>query len=395
MAISELVNAGLFIVALFIYWRKVHQVDTFFVLLLAYGFTAIMCLLYQNSGESTYQTSILSYFYMFLCFWICLSPFKNMEIDSTLYIKETRLIKLLTWMYIITGIVSIYYTLPNAIMIIQSGDYFEIRNSLYQGEEASLYHSQLERLCKNISSYLSPFGIVMGFYQLVKPDRKWYIVIPLLGTWLVNTFLGATLIASRGIVAVLILRVLLVFVIFKAAIPSKIQKIFIGTIGVLCIPVFFYLMAVSVSRFGEANANSSIFMYLGHAMQNLNENCIGAMHSFAWGKYALSYFGSILGFSFGPDDFVKLGYTGGTGFYTFLGAFYIDFGPIFTVLFCALLSVFIKKYTTKYSKSFSDLIIIVYFATFFINGIFVTALGYAIQWIMLWVVYEIVKIAEK
>lgn len=394
MALFELINSLLYIVAIWMYWRKKKSIDTYFVLLSAYGFTAIMCLLYQNSGESSFHTSLLPYFYMFLCFMICFRPYKNMSIGESLYINENGLIKALMWIYIITGLFGIYYTLPDAMMILQAGEYSQLRNSLYAGDDMVLYHSQFERLCKNIFSYLGPFGIVMAFYQLIKPDKKLYLIFLLFGTWLGNTFLSATLVASRGIVAVLLLRVALIFVLFRPAMPQKLQKKFLSAIGMLCIPLFFYFMAVSISRFGESDASSSIFMYLGHAMQNLNENCIGAMHSFAYGKYAMSFFGPMFGFHFSPENFASLGYTGSTGFYTFLGAFYIDFGPIITVFYCILLSCIIAHFTNKRYKKFSDLIVIVYFASFFVNGVFVIGTGYALQWIMLWVVYRIVKFIE-
>ncbi len=394
MAVPELINACLYIVALLVYWLKAKDIDTFFVLMAAYAFTAVMNLLYLNSGASSYHhTTVLPYIYMFVCFLICFKPYQGMTIGKSLYIKETPLIKILTWIYIVTGILSIYYTIPDAVMIMTMGDYGELRNQMYNdAESVQLYNSQFERLCKNISSYTSPFCIVMAFYQLSKPEKKWYIIILLFGIWLVSTFLSSVLVASRGMVANLILRVVLILFIFKESISAKVKRVFVVTLGILCVPSFIYMMAVSVSRFGESEATGSIFMYLGHSMLNFNQSVMGSMHSFAWGRKAFSFFGGFLGWE--PLDTHSLGYTGGTGFYTYLGTFYIDFGPVFTFLLCIFLCKLISKHIHNKSKSFSDLIVIVYFASFFMNGVFVIG-SYGLQWIMVWVVYRIVKFSEK
>lgn len=390
----EVINSILYILSLIFYWRKYASFDTYFVLMMAFAFTAIMGACFQASGDSPYHnTSFFPYIYFFVCICICFKPYAGFHLDKKLNINETILIKLLMWVYIITGALAFYYTLPNAMVLLQSGEWGELRNQLYQGDNIELYTSQTERLAKNIFSYLGPFGIVMAFYQLTKDNRKWYVVVLLFTTWLGNTFLGATLVASRGIVAILLLRIGLILILFKESIPHKVKRHFYYVLGLVSIPAAMYLISVSVSRFGEDEAGSSIFFYLGHAMQNFNENCMMAMHDFAWGQYALSYFSGIFGWH--PLVVEKLGYSGGTGFYTFLGTFYIDWGPIGTMLFCSFLCLFISNYTQKKKKTFSDLIIIVYFASFFMNGVFVIGSGYALQWIMVFIVYYIVKFSEK
>lgn len=394
MILCEIINVALYLMALWLYWRKYASFDTYFVLMSAFAFTAIMSACFQASGDSPYnKTTIFPYIYFFVCICICFKPYAGFHLDKKLNINETILIKLLMWVYIIIGALAFYYTLPNAMVLLQSGEWGDLRDQLYQGDNIELYSSQTERLVKNIFSYLSPFGIVMAFYQLTKTNRKWYIVFLLFGTWLGNTFLGATLVASRGIVAILLLRIGLILILFKESIPHKVKKRFLYMLFFLSIPAALYMISVSVSRFGEDEAGDSIFYYLGHAMQNFNENCMMAMYDFAWGQYALSYFAGIFGWH--PLNRESLGYSGGTGFYSFLGSFYIDFGPIGTFVFCLILCWLISNYTKTDKKTFSDLIVIVYFASFFMNGVFVIGSGYALQWIMVWIVYRIVKFSEK
>lgn len=391
MPVNELINASLYVIAIIVYWRKARIIDAYFILMFAFAFTAVISMFYEASGMSSYHTTLFPYFYAFFCIWLCFKPFQSFNISSTLYIRETWLIKLLMWIYIVAGVLDIIYTLPNAMAIMAAGDYGSLRTAVYTENNIVLYTSQFERLCKNIHTYLSPFGVVITFYQLIKADKNWFMIILMFGIWVLSSFLSATLTASRGMVVALVLQLLLIYFIFRPIIPAKVQKVFYFIFTSCCIPVFLYLIAVTVSRFGEYGANDSVFMYLGHAMQNLNENCIGSMQHFAWGKYALSYFSGI---NFSTNEMAQLGYTGGTGFYTFLGAFYIDYGPIGTIFFCLLLNRVLGHFTQKQNLVFSDLVVLVFFASFFMNGVFVVGLGYAITWIMLVVIYLIVYFTE-
>ena len=91
----------------------------------------------------------------------------------------------------------------------------------------------------------------------------------------------------------------------------------------------------------------------------------------------------------------SLGYTGGSGFYTFIGDFYIDFGPIGTFLLALVVSIFLRHFTKKANKKLSDLVLIVFFANYFMTGVFVIGSGSALSWIMCGVVYLIVRNAEN
>ena len=322
-----------------------------------------------------------------------------MQVKGTLEIVETRPIRILVWIYIISGLLAIYYTIPTAKELIQSGEWGMLRAQVYSDDEnVVLYQSALERMAKNIHSYLRPLGVVMCFYYLTVPKRNKLKLFLIWFSYIGESFLASTLIASRGMIIMVVFNVLLSFVIFKEYISHRVKKIVAIIALLLTIPLTLYMSVVSVSRFGADDAGSSVFMYLGHSMLTFNKGVMGTMHDFAYGKFAFLYFIDLFGGNLsGKMDALmqSLGYTGGTGFYTFIGTFYIDWGPIGAFIVAILMAVFLGHFTKKRHKKLSDLILIVYFAGFYMNGVFVIGYSYALGIIMCFVVYFIVKFVES
>lgn len=392
----ELLNFLLYFFPLLFYLKKYKTIDLYVVLLVAYAFTAFMCYLNILSSNSSYKhTTLFPYLYLATCIFISLFPFKRLTIPSSFSLRETPLIKYMTWIYILAGVYAAYSTIPDTIALFIMDEWNTLRNTLYNDADMiELYHSPFEKLCKNITSYLSPFGIVMAFYQLQKPKKNIYLIISLFAVWIVNTFLSATLVASRGMVANLMLKFAMLFVLFKNCIDAKTRKYAITLSFVIGIFFLIYTIIISVSRFGEDSAGNSIFEYLGHSMIVFNERLMGCMHDYAWGKYFFEYFYSMLGID-STIDYTSLGAKANTAFFTYVGSFYIDFGPYFTLPFLALVSLFVNKFTKQSVPTFSSMVIIVYFASFFLSGIFVIGTGAALQWVMVYVVYRMIKFSEK
>lgn len=389
-------NSLLYLGTLYYYYVKYKTVDAYFMLMSAFAFTAVMCMCNEYSAPHAYpNTTLLPYLYMFICLLLFLSPYRGIKIGKQLNVVYNKPVKVLTWIYILSGFIAIWYTLPDAVELIRSGEWGMLRHMLYADEDSiELYHSLPEKLTKNVHSYLEPFGIVMCFYLLSQKQKKPFIIICAFVSYLGYAFLSATLIASRGMVINFMLKLTLTFLIFKDVISPKVKRIVIICVVLLSIPLTAYIIAVSVSRFGEEGASSSAFDYLGHSMLNFNQGVMGTMHDYAFGKYFLSFVIDLIGGN-SSIDLKALGYTGGTGFYTFIGDFYIDFGPIGTLLFALAVSIFLRHFTSKTRKNLSDLVFVVFFANYFMNGVFVIGKGSALSWIMCCVVYLIVRYAEN
>lgn len=389
-----IINCLLYIVSLCFYYVKRKSFDTYFVLLAAYAITAILCLCNVIKNPALYSDiHLFPFFYLYICLLIFLSPYKGLKLGKQVQVINSFPIKVLTWIYILSGFIAIYYTLPDATDLIRSGEWGMLRRRLYSDQDIILYHSLTEKLAKNIHSYLEPFGIVMCFYYLTLEKKNTFIIICAFTSYLGYAFLSSTLVASRGMVVNFMLQLALLFVLFKDSIANRVKRKLGFASLLLCIPLIMYLFAVSISRFGETDAASSTLGYLGHSMLNFNQGVMSTMHDYANGKYFFEYFINLLGGD-STIDLKALGYTGGTGFYTFIGDFYIDWGPIGTVFFAILVSAFLRSFTRKRRFKLSDLVIIVFFASYFMNGVFVIGRGSALSWVMCGVVYIILRFLE-
>lgn len=392
--ILELFNCLLYIFALILYRLHHRQFDTYSLILTSYLATAIFCYLYQLSGTSPYHgTTLFPYLYLFICLLIVLSPLKGFQIKESICVNETSFIKILTWIYIITGIYSIIVTLPDALALFRQGEWGMLRQAIYNEDDVKLYHSAFEGLCKNIHAYMGPLGIILCFNEVAKKDKSIIKIALLFISWLGASFLDATLIASRGLIANLILNVFFCILIFKNSISRRVSRILIVFALILVIPLFAYMMVVSFSRFGEDGAGDSIFFYLGHSMLCFNDSMMGSMHDYAMGKYAFNYF---LPF-FGLDqniNYTSLGFNEITSFFTVFGSFYIDLGPYLTLPFCILFALFLRQFTKQNKIRISHLICIIFFYSFILDGVFVIGPGYALPWMITIVLYYIIKMTE-
>lgn len=99
----------------------------------------------------------------------------------------------------------------------------------------------------------------------------------------------------------------------------------------------------------DENAGSSVFFYLGHSMPSFNETVMGSMHDYAYGKYSFKMILGMLGIN-NVIDWAALGFKADGAFYTFVGDYYIDWGPIGTILVVLLVTFFLKRYIDKEYK---------------------------------------------
>ena len=391
----EVLNALLYIFVFIVYWNKHKTLDAFLFIWAAFTVTSVMCALNSIYGNPEFRnTTILPYIYLFVCIFVYLNAFRCFTLKDKLLLHETSGIKLLSWIFILSGIASIYYTLPSAVELIQSGEWGMLRQMVYEeSDEVQLYQSALERIVKNIHGYLSPFGVVMCFYYLSDKSINRLKTALIWIAWIVPSFLGAMLVASRGLVVAQMLTIALCFVLFKDLISIKVKRIFTIVMIVFSIPVILYTIAVTVSRFGDDEAGSSAFDYLGHSMMAFNHG-IASMREFMWGNYSMSFFQKLFGIH-SHFDFKSAGYDAGTAFYTFIGCIYLDCGPIFTFLIGLVFFSVMRKFLTKRNLKVSDLVVIVFVLVNLTRGVFVWGKGYALSWVMMVVVFYIVKFVER
>lgn len=392
----SIVIAFLFAITLLVNFKRNRRLDVYSLILGVYTTVAVCCVLFAFSDPHQYDNlHIFNFVYLYVAVMIFIRPFKNKDFQcDNIYIENTLFIKLLILIYFISGVVSVIYTLPRAMSLAAMGDWSAVRADVYNDMSGiELYTNQFERLCKNLYTYLAPFGVVWVFYQFTKPKFNAILTFSMLTVWAISEYCSATLIASRGMILTFGIKLLTLYMFFRNGIPSSRKKyIYIGA-GIAAVFFLSYTLSVTDSRFGD-DANDSLFMYFGHSMLAFNDGIMGSMHDFAWGRYFFKWLYDLCGID-STINFMQLGSTHGSAFMTFVGCFYIDFGPIGTLLLAIMFSRWLSIYTNRDTYTLSTFIVIVYFATWFIDGVFVFGRSQSLTWLMLLVLSHILKRTER
>ena len=388
-------NILLYLVPLLVYWSRYRRFDFYVLIMLLYMVTATMCSLFYHQEPYEFKnTTFLGFLYLFLVLYIMFLPIKGKSIDARSFIIiDNNTLKILSYIFIVASFTGLMMSIPRITETFQTGDWGAIRN-LHDEDEIVYYSSQGERLAKNIGSYLTPFGLVYAFYQLSKPKIKKAFVFLLFSAIIVPTFFEATIEASRGMLMHLMINLGITYMLFRPIIPQTRKKI-VYSITLVIVAVFLtYSLAVTVSRFGEDRANSSLFMYFGHSMLAFNDGIFNSMHSYAGGKRFFYWFIELFG---GNPAFssASLGSTAGTAFFTIVGGMYIDWGPWGTIV-AAIIACFIaNNWFRRKTIMLSDTVVMVFYLSTLANGIFVFGKGRALYWFMTFVVYLIVRQSER
>lgn len=392
-----IINILLYSILALIYWFKQKRVDVFLIIVLLYDFTAIMCAV--NYGSTPYKWSdlgLIPFLFLFAILYIFFTPLKGFEVSrKRIIVNNNKFLAYLAYFYILCAFIDIYNSLPDTIARIQSGEWSILRQEIYNDASSiTLYGNQWEKLIKNIRSYLTPFAIPFAFYQLTKPKLSKFLTGALLISIIVPSFISATVVASRGMVVNLVLTLGMTYLMFKAQIPNERNKYIYVLASFLIVGFLSYSLSVSISRFGEDEAGSSIFQYFGHSMLFFNDGIFNNVHSFAYGKIFFSWFIDL----FGGNSFFDqqaAGATHGTAFYTMIGGLYLDFGLVGTTLVALISCIFMNHFFKKRILHLSDFVMIVFYVSTLAQGIFVFGSGRALAWIMTFIVYLIVSKLEK
>ncbi len=390
-------NAALYVLMLFFYWNKHKRLNFFLIVLLIYAATACLCA--YNYSLTPYKWNDLgggACVYLFCILLIFLYPLRKFDFrDNLIMVEGDKKIQTLAIFYVIICFVNIAMSMDKTIELFYSGDWAGVYDDFYADEEnVQLYESSFQKLVKNLSNYLSPFAFVYTFYLLTKPKLPKVLFFSLLLSVVIPSFMSATIVASRGMVMFLAIKLFISYLLFSSQIPPKRKRILLLIAAGLLALFLFYSILVTVSRFGEDESSNSLIAYFGHSMLSFNDGIFNNLHDFAWGKRVFKWFIDLLG----SDSYfsaAKAGATHGHAFYTFVGGIYIDWGPIGTIIVALITCVFIKRFFEKHVLHLSDSIMIVFYVDFLANGIYAYNSGRALVWIMTYVVYLIVKKMEN
>ena len=387
-------NSLLYVGTLLVYWFRRRKIDAGFILLAVYAAIAIACVFNYASDPDIWELQLWPFLYLYV---VCMLFFRPYFFDSNilyerLYVRSESTLNVFTIVFITCSIISVYYSVSLAIENINSGSWSELRNKLYAGE-IELYSNQLERFSNIFVQYLSPLAIILLFYYLTLKLRKPIFLIILSISSIAPTFIISINTASRGILVNLSVSIFMGYVIFRKGIPQRINKaIYIYGLSLLSI-FLIYSLAVTSSRFSGSESSSSLLSYFGQSMLVFNYGLSDSIYIYADGKFFFNWFLPFLEIS--PFNYYTNGTHFGTSFFTFVGAWYLDFGPVGTFIIAICLPIVIShSFRNKNRVDLADLFIFFFYFNYLIQGVFVIGRGNALAWVMAFIIYGILKIIK-
>ena len=384
----------IYLIVLLYLWRKSKSLNTVVLLWGEYFVTAIFCFLTVYSSSNHYNLSIINQFYLILIVYIFISPFIN-EKTFLFYNKRLHVIyRYIANFYILISIFSCVVYLPTAYDYIMNPRWQDIYNQAHE-----IQNTNVLTKISNLFFHFRFLGLVLLFYfiSFKKVSQKYIIILS------ISVILPLALVAitkgSRGGMVSLIISLVMAYALFNNSLSLEIKKN-LRKIMLFIIPfLILYLSAITMARFNDSvffdNASASTFFYLGHSFLKFDDGIMDSISRYSWGGY---FWGTDELHSFIRNELSLDSFYGthfGTSFYTFIGGLYLDFGPLITFLIAIIVSKFIKSILSKRFLSVADYFIVITYAMFILNGVFVVGIGYGIQLIESIIIYKTLNFFEK
>lgn len=385
-----LINIALYIVTAFIHFYKKKQLDFALVLFILYGAVAVFGAIYYSMTPHMWQISLFPLLYLYLVFMVTTFPLwvNKLRIDK-IQVKHHWLFELFLLAMLLSCIICIYYSWTNAMEIVSDDAWGDV----YLDDNKQAYVNSIDRLAKNIIGYGRIIASVVIFYNLAygtKLERRLSIVVLFL--LLFASFLIASSRASRSMMLSSIISVLSGFFIFYPLYTKKMIKTFVFGGIMIIVAYFIYSYVIAQARFSVAGSyydpTESIYSYLGQPMLTFDYGVMDSIHTYMKGDFM---FGTNPERYYGGFDGV-IGTHFGSGFFTYVGALYIDYGPLGTLLLvCFVAFLMRKKFIVK---DLADAFLICYYFSFITNGVFVYGRGYYFPIMMAIITYIILKLIK-
>lgn len=335
-----------------------------------------------------YNTTLFSYLYLIFIFSISFYPFAQNntqfisdKLDNKVNIKYV----IFSIVFIIMAMISIKCYIPVVHSLSVSGNWNINRDILYSGELLLPYSNLLEYIAMNFVGYTKILALLIGFTML-RSNEKNLLGIIIIFISFVSSVLSAACTSSRAQVVHIVLLVVVMYLFFFKNIAKNKKRfitilIILGIIGILP-----YIIQVTASRFGVGSEIISIISYLGQPPIVFSRGVFNIKRCL-YGKYSL-------GILFGLDTFdqSQIGGAWGSGFYTYVGWLYIDWGLIGTIVIVSIISYIVYKIIAKKKYTISDLYIIFFVYYTLLQGAFVIGRSYIYSIVAALVIYVFVKL---
>jgi len=340
--------------------RLTNEVGPSVFVMASYFCYAVISILYYNIMGINYELTLFPYIYLFSMLYLALRPGIEYEKSDVCHIQKPRhiIIYLFIVMYGVCTIVTLPSTLNNIgnglLTLFSSGSgglsLYESARNLTVASDNSI--SGIFGLATIFQNCFRDFSIFILFYYLSLKEKKKPLVIYLVFV-LVIDIIKSVANGGRTSFMMIIFSVAVAYFMFHNFWSERYRKymkrIMIALLIVVSVPFF----VLTFSRFGRGldteRALNSMISYAGMANVNFGQYVLDA-NGIRYGDRTINELKRLLGFNV-PNSImgVREKYSDMTIndglFYTFVGDFVLDFGPVIAFGIFLIFSLIFTRYT--------------------------------------------------
>lgn len=384
--IQTCIYAGLMIVVLVgLFLKKTNVMGK--VLWALFTMVSIFSVIAMKVGLVRSDVTFFPYLFLIIVYLIVFYPFitKSVEfsIEKVTYVLNKKYV-IFAYIFIIAGIISIMYYLPLVRQLILSGDWNQNRSDLYSGTFQFSY-TWYQYYALQFIGYTKILGLIVGFVFLRNEQKSilgWLSII--VGS--LASVLSAMSQSSRGAIVNIVLLVLVIFIFFYRDMANSKKRLILILVAAGILANLPYVIEVTVSRFSSSGALSSIISYFGQPPVVFNYG-VTPVYKHMYGVYA---WGNL--FNATPVSPSDIGGSWGTGFYSFVGWMYIDWGYIGTLIVSIIIAYITYRIINKNTYDIADLFLLFFIYYTLLQGAFVIGRDYCYNMFMALVIYGFVKL---
>lgn len=347
----------LFVITLYVYWRKKQSIDSGFVLISLYALYSAFTLLLYNDPSSelpSFDIYFLPLVFLYLCLMISFLPvlsfnssrFKGICPPSGNILGILVLTIILSYVFQIDAIINDFSQGLFLIMLDEQGG-----ADLYAeaADNASSGGIGISNIFAILGNLFYNFGVLLFFYYLTHERKNKIILVGLILAMLIG-MLSIISKGHRGGVVNHLLAIVGTYFLLKDFIIIKSKKLMkvVGIIAVIVVAIPF--MALTSSRYSmrEGGIESSFNNYGGQAVLFFDQYAFDN-NGIRYGDRCAPMFKQALGFDNVPRNYMERRSKyphlriNDEVFVTFVGDLCLDFGPLIAFFLIIIFSTITKR----------------------------------------------------
>ena len=292
------------------------------------------------------KISLIPYVYMLICFFLSLRPV--MAYDSFIgrfdFNQNNNLLVYVMWFFVLISIIPFFENLKQVLISINSSNGMDIADvydsKMYGGGFNISWMSPIGKLFNSIDGVFLQFLFFVPFYLLTQRNVEKRLLI-LMFVPLANHIMFQIAAAGRGTAVLFVMNSIFLFLFFKNYIPYRRKKIIKATFICLFVLLIGALSVITFARKEATNAGDTDSVFIGYyiAKSHLDFNeKLWNISVYMEGDNSFAFFKNVIGLNTYTNFLEKEAYWGQKigvppgYFYTYIGDFYMDCGPIITLL---------------------------------------------------------------